>query len=243
MAYSTLADVFSTARFRTGLSTSDFADNNTALLSMANKHYRKIVMELIGNNEDWYATITSVNLTDGGSPYQLSSDSSLSGGGNIKVLRVEVTYDGSNWAVATPVQYSQIATPTITETDVDNNFSTSEPYYSIFNNNIYLLPDADASVSAGMRIFEVTRRKELTASTNVFADRDGTGDYQLPKEFMEMMEDYLVADFYERLGKFQEATQTRMATDARLKDLAKKFSHRDENFDMNMSTDYTDYGE
>jgi len=244
MAYITLSDVLNSARFRTGTSTSDFADTNTGLLGLANKHLRKISLTLIDNNEDWYATITAASLSSGVNAYALTSDSSLSGGGNITLNRLEVTYDNSEWKVATAMDYEQMSTPTALIADINANFSTSDPYYAIYGNSIYLFPVPTADVSGGLRKFEVVRQGEATNSSFFFNMATGSSLYQLPKEFMEPLEDFVTADIYERIGKLQEATATRNAGEARLQQLKEQFSPRNEDFDMNMGTNaYEDYGE
>jgi len=242
--YITLSDVFNSARFRTGTSTSDFADTNTGLLGLANKHLRKISLSLIENNEDWYATITTASLVNGTQTYALSSDSSLSGGGMITLNRLEVTYDGSEWQVATPMDLEQTSVPTALTADINANFSTSEPYYAIYGNNIYLFPVPTADVSGGLRKFEVVRQGEATNSSFFFNMATGASLYQLPKEFMEPLEDFLTADIYERIGKVQEAIATRQSGETRLEQLRRQFSPRNEDFDLNVGTNaYEDYGE
>lgn len=242
--YITLSDVLNSARFRTGTSTSDFADTNTGLLGLANKHLRKISLALMDNNEDWYSTITTASLVANTQAYSLTSDSSLAGGGNIFLNRLEVTFDGSEWQVATPLDYEQIGTPTALAADISTNFSTSEPYYALYGNSIYLFPIPTANVSGGLRIFETVRQGEATNSSFFFTNATTSSSYGVPKEFMEPLEDFLTADIYERIGKVQEAIATRQQAEARLAQLKSQFSPRDEGFDLNVTTNaYEDYGE
>lgn len=244
MSYVTLSDVFNSARFRTGTSTSDFPDTNTALLGLANKHFRRIAVALIENNEDWFATITTASLVSSLNSYSLSTDSSLSGGGNIKVLRAEITYNGTDWQVMTPLNLEQIQSPTALVADVNNMFSTSEPYYALFNNQFMPLPVPTANVSGGLRIFEAVRRKEISGSSLIFGGADDTFTVQLPKEFMEPLEEFLVGDIYERIGKSQEAQGARDQGTLRLEQLRRSFQPRNYDFDLNVGSNaFQDYGE
>jgi hypothetical protein len=244
MAYNTLSDAFQNARFRTGTTTTDFADTSGPLISLANKHFRRIVMSLIDNNEDWFAKISPASLVSSLSAYNLSSDSGTSGGGNIKVLRVEISYDGVNWYVASPVDYEQITPATALNSDVNDYFSTDEPKYAIFNNQIMPLPVPTQNVPGGLRIFEVVRRKEISGSSIQFMDSDDTMTIQLPKEFMEPLEDFITADIYERIGKMPEAKESKKTGAERLEQLRKQYTPRNNDFDLNMSTSaYDDYGD
>lgn len=244
MAYTTLSDVFQNARFRTGTSTSDFADSSAPLLSLTNKHLRKIVTALRDNNEDWYAVITNVSLSSGVQAYALSSDSSTSGGGNLQVNRLEITYDGTNWCVGTPLDLEQIGDSMSTMALVNNEFSTSEPYYAIYGNSIYTFPVATTDVASAMRVYEVVRQGEVTNASVTFNAVTNASFFNMPKEFMEPLEDYLTADLYERIGKIQEATVARQTADTKLDGLRREFQPRNQDFDLNVGTNaYHDYGE
>lgn len=244
MAYGTLSDIFSSARFRTGTSTSDFSDSSTNLISLANKHFREVVTAINQNNEAYYASITLASLSSGIGNYALSTGSSLSGGTNWKVLRVEVTYDGSNWNVATPVSLTDPSTSLARIADINDQFSSAVPYYAVYNNQLYTLPVPTADVASGLRIYEVKQQKELTSANNVFTDTLATNDYQMPKEFMSYIEDALTADIYERIGKIQEALTTRQGAKASLEELRRQFSPRVEDPHVVMvSNAFSDYGE
>lgn len=244
MAYATIEDSIVAARFRTGTSATDFASTNAGLMALVNKHLRKISLALHDNNEDWFATITNVSLSSGIQSYALSADSGTSGGGNITVNRVEISYDGTNWVVATPLDYEQIATPTNSIQNVNDNFSTTQPFYATYGNLIYTFPWAVQDVASGMRVFEVVRQGEASNSSVQFNSVTNASLYNLPKEFMEPFEDFLVADLYERIGKTQEAMASRQAGESRLEQLRVQFQPRNEDFDLNVTSNaYEDYGE
>lgn len=245
MAYTTLSDIFTSARFRTGTSTSDFADTNAGLMSLTNKYFRRIVTELVDLNEDCYATISTASLSSGINAYTIDQDSTTFGGGTKKLLRLEMTHDGSNWHVATPIDMEQIGVGTALTADINNEFSPEEPFYSVFGNTLRIFPVPTTDVSGGLRLFQVQRQREISNSSNVFGDATGSSlQAMLPKEFMEPLEDFITADIYERIGKTQEAIAARQGGENAIARLKQQFSRRNEDFDLNVGTNaYEDYGE
>lgn len=69
-----------------------------------------------------------------------------------KVKRVELTYDGVNYHVASPLDAGSRSTPTDT-TSIAANFSEEHPYYDIVGNSIIVYPVPTATQAAGLKVF------------------------------------------------------------------------------------------
>ena len=127
--FQTLTDVYSDVRFNAGKDSNTLEDAD--LLRIANKYYFPMFRELVDLNEELYAEISSADLVASQREYILPTDSSSTpfGGGLIKLQRVEISYDGSNWYVASPISLQEIATPTILDVDLNNIYAKSSPVY------------------------------------------------------------------------------------------------------------------
>lgn len=81
----------------------------------------------------------------------------------IKIDRVEVTYDGTNWYKAEPLDINEIGSATDTTSNADN-FSTDKPYYDMRGDSLYLYPTPTAAVTGGIKIWIVREPDEFTTS-------------------------------------------------------------------------------
>lgn len=71
----------------------------------------------------------------------------------LKLKRVELMADGSNWYPCAKIDIGEIATPLGNESDVTNNFSNTTPYYSIIGNKILILSGTLTAVANGIRYY------------------------------------------------------------------------------------------
>lgn len=88
----------------------------------------------------------------------------------MKIKRVDITYDGSTWYRADPLDTANVGFGMGDDSDVDENFTTTEPKYRAVGNLIEVYPRAtSAQVSAG-----ATVRLEYTPSFEHFTTSDTT---------------------------------------------------------------------
>ena len=83
--------------------------------------------------------------------------------GLLKVKRVEVTYDGTNWYKAEPFDINMRGKATDT-TSIANDFSTAAPYYDAEKQSVKLYPIPSSNVTAGLKIWYVREPSEFTSS-------------------------------------------------------------------------------
>lgn len=92
--------------------------------------------------------------------------------GVLKIKRVDVTYDGSNWYRATPWDSGVPMWGMGNETNVDANFIKQAPQYDVQYNSLFIAPLAVASdVSAGASI-----RVQWERNVTLFTTSDYTTD-------------------------------------------------------------------
>jgi hypothetical protein len=96
------------------------------------------------NNTTTLATSTT-NLVASQQDYALPSNC-------LKVKRVEVSYDGTNWYQASPFDINERSGATTTS-EIADDFSTTQPYYDLQNNSILLYPIPSANSTAGLKLW------------------------------------------------------------------------------------------
>jgi len=206
-SYQTLANVFSDVRYLSGKDSTTLEDAD--LLRIANKYYLLMVRELVDLNEDLYAEISYTDLVSGQREYLLPYDDTAGtaanlqyyGGGLIKLQRVEVTYDGSEWKVADPISFQEIERATITDVDLNQQFDKSDPKYWFKDRSLWIAPvpgsgDSVAAGNHGLYIFWVRRPGEMTA-TSAIPD--------LPKDFLSVLVEGMLIDVYRKYGRTADA--------------------------------------
>ena len=170
-SYQTLTDVYSDVRYNSGKDSNTLV--NSDLLRLANKYYRLMVRHLIDLNEDLYAEISNTALVANQREYPLPTDSITTyGSGLIKLQRVEIAYDGSNWRVADPISQQEIVDPTVLNADLNNTFDKSDPVYWFKDRSIWIAPvpsssDSVAANNTNLYIFWIKRPNEMTAGTDI----------------------------------------------------------------------------
>lgn len=199
--YQTLGNVYTIVRSLANKDSNTLTD--ATLLAFANKYYYLLVRELVGLGEELYAEIASTALVADQREYSLPTDdtSSTFGGGAIKIQRVEVAYDGSNWHVATHIPFTEIRTPTILDADIDSEYSKDFPKYYVKDRSLFLVPtpDSDDSVAGGntnLRIFWIKRPNELTSSSSI---------PDLPKDWLAVLQEGMLYDVFRKFGRTADA--------------------------------------
>ncbi len=200
-SFQTLDNIYTIIRSISNKDTTTLTD--ATLLSFANKYYLQIVRELIALNEEFYAEISSADLVADQREYPLPIDDTTTpfGGGLIKIQRVEISYDNSNWYVAEHIPFSGITTPTILDADINNAYSRTSPKYYIKDRSVWLIPTPDSAddvtaSNAGLRIFWVKRPGELTVKTDI---------PDLPKDWLSVLQEGMLYDVFRKFNRTADA--------------------------------------
>jgi len=83
----------------------------------------------------------------------------------LKIKRVEITYDGTNWYKAEPMDLAERGSVS-DSTTVNNDFDTTEPFYDTTDNSLFLYPIPTAASSSGLKIWYEEEITELSATTD-----------------------------------------------------------------------------
>ena len=157
--------------------------------------------ELVDLNEELYAEIASTALVANQREYSLPTDSaSTFGSGLIKLQRVEISYNGTNWYVANPISLNEIGTPTILDADINNAFDKSSPKYWFKDRSVWIAPvpastDSVAGGNTNLRIYWVKRPNEMTA----------VGDIpEIPKDFLSILAEGMLVDVFRSFGRISD---------------------------------------
>lgn len=206
--FQTLGNIYTIVRSLANKDSNTLSD--TTLLAFSNKYYYLMVRELIGLNEELYTNICVADLVSNQSEYTLPTDSTSSAfaGGAIKIMRVEVSHDGTNWYVAKPIDLTSQAHATIfssttgpTVATINQNYTQPSPKYAFFDRSIWLFPipvstDDVAASNANLRIFVVERPDELTSSSSV---------PDLPKDWLAVLQEGILYDVFRKFGRTSDA--------------------------------------
>ena len=164
----TYAQLVSHARFLTGgITTSDWSAAEITV--SLNNWYHKVVSIILDSQDDWdFDDPNHANASNFPKAFNLTANTQLVSldvltNKILKVSRVDVSYDGTNWYKAEPIDQGEIGTA-IDSTTVNNNFSTTKPYYDLQGTYIYLYPIPTASVTSGLRVFYTREVDEFTTS-------------------------------------------------------------------------------
>lgn len=132
---------------------------NAALLNQftrrINEWYQKVVTMIFISQDNWNwddsnATdypIASTNLVANQQDYPIPVNL-----GMLKVLRVDITFDGTTWVRCNPIDVQSIV-QAADSTTTANDFSTQSPCYDIKSNAFFLYPVPTRNVTAGLKVW------------------------------------------------------------------------------------------
>ena len=160
--------------FTTGLPDGAISGDSTQLAyftSLVNEVYYDVVTERMRAQDTWdfddtnwtdYAVATTP-LVAGQRDYSLQTDPNM-----FKIKRIDVSYDGSTYYRANATDSGRFEFGIGNDSDVDSQFSKTEPAYDVKADYIWLYPRAEAAdVTAGGKI-----RAEYTRVLDVFTTAD-----------------------------------------------------------------------
>jgi hypothetical protein len=152
------------ARFLTNTNTTTFSDAD--LNAAINFYYHDIVNEILASMDGWdfQGETATADIVSGQAEYILPTDI-------LKIKKIDVTYDGTNWASAKFFDVSEKKFP-LDGTTVARAFSQNAPEVDLYDSSIFLYPTPSANVIAGIKIYYEKEVSELSADTDepVFAE-------------------------------------------------------------------------
>ena len=150
--------------------------------SLINSNYHKVVTIILGSQDEWdfddinhtdYAILTA-DLVANQQDYTIAASEKV-----LKIKRLEVSYDGTNWYKAEPFDINERGTATDT-TSVNQDFESTKPFYDLTANAIFLYPTPTANSTGGLKIWWTREIDEFTTS-------DTTQEPGIDEPFHEMI--------------------------------------------------------
>lgn len=166
--YMTIGDISTKITMLTNVDTNGYT--NAQRLIDINQWYQKAATMILeaqdesdfddARNSDY--PIMTTSLVAGQRDYSIPVSEKV-----LKIKNVQVTYDGTNWFKAEPLDINELAEATSNVTTTDGMFSTTAPRYDVQYNSIFIYPTASqAQVTAGaaMKVQWTRQVTEFTSS-------------------------------------------------------------------------------
>lgn len=139
-------------------------DNTDALLSdvhldtLLNARNQDVCNAILKTNESFFDVIDqSIDLVDGTSNYDLPDLDSNNRTRVIRISRVEIAYDGTNYHRARPVETQDLPTSNY----IDDSYSTLSPAFYLLGDQIYFIPTPTENQTNAVKIWYTQRQLDL----------------------------------------------------------------------------------
>lgn len=161
-----------------------YISGNATLLKQftaaCNVYYNKVITSILKSQDEWdfddsnYTDfpILTTDLVSSQQDYQLPTKT-------LKINRVEISYDGTNWYKAEPLDVREVGDATDT-TSIGNNFDETRPYYDTIGQSILFYPIPDAAVTGGLKIW-------VAREVDYFTSADTTQEPGFDETFHDMI--------------------------------------------------------
>ncbi len=145
-------------RFITDTDTTTFT--NADLDASLNMYYDLFCTEIIDSMDEWdfNGEIATTDFVANQQEYVFPTTI-------LKIKRIELTYDGSNWYLASPMDINEVGSATDT-TSIRNNFVVQEPHYDLMDTSFMVYPIPTANVTGGVKIWFEELETQLSADTD-----------------------------------------------------------------------------
>ena len=125
-----------------------------------NNYLHLFVNEAIQSMDGWdfQGEIATTDLVASQQEYVFPSDI-------LKIKRIEITYDGTNWYKVRFVDINE-RDETNDTTTIGNEFNTQDPYADLHDQSLFLYPIPTTNVTAGLRIWYENLTDELATDAS-----------------------------------------------------------------------------
>jgi len=180
-----------------------------------NRRYHEMEDIIRDANEDYFTKTSTINLVSGTELYDLPEDAN--GFSEVaRIIRVEVSYDGSNYNLA---DYTTIQKRVTTEDNTDGAYAFTFPEYYLLGDQIGFLPIPNSS-SGVVKLWYSQSLPDLANSSDVSLmplryDRLialGAAIGALRKDFYFVEAERLKDDYYNNLKRVQQHFKPRAET-------------------------------
>ena len=126
-----------------------------------NKWYQEISADVLLSMDEWdvQGEIATASLVANQEEYTWPSDL-------LRIKRIEVTYDGTNWYRVHPIDIQEPEVSIATDANINEEFSTNDPRYDTHDNSIFLFPVPTANSTNGLKIWYEKEVAELSSNSD-----------------------------------------------------------------------------
>jgi hypothetical protein len=197
----TLSTLQSQVRFLTNTDTTSYSDSDVNANLTRWAHL--FTAEILDAQDCWdfQGEIAYANLVANQREYTFPTDI-------LKIKRIDLKLDGTNWVTARWVDESEISTPISSETDITENFSNEEPYVSLFDKSIFIFSGTITSVTAGIKIWyneEIVGYDSESADITSFSD--STDRPNIAEAFQRGLVYGAAKDWFDKYGEDNQSTK------------------------------------
>lgn len=161
----TISDINTYVTSRTGADTTAYSAANR--LISTNRWYHKVTDMIFDSLLNYSHDDLNVSTEAIVSKNTVSNQEYVALGVSDEILsiqRVEVSYDGTNYYKAEPISQRQIPTSIVNQDVINNEFSTTKPYYEHKGQLLYLYPVPTSSVTNGLKLWVQREADEYTSA-------------------------------------------------------------------------------
>lgn len=215
-------------RFLTNTNSTTYTDAD--LDASINSYYHQFVNYILEAMDDWdfQGESATTDLVASQQEYIFPSDI-------LKIKRVEVTYDGTNWFKANFFDINERTKP-LDSTSVSQDFETTSPYVDLYDNSVFLYPVPTSAVTGGLKIWYEKEATELSSATDepVIAEAYQKGlCYGASKDYFEK--------FQEKQGYLNKARGASNNLEKIVNDMKNFYRKKNQDRDYVVLPSYVDY--
>lgn len=141
-----ITTLISQTRFLTNTDSSSYSDAD--IQANLTRWSHLFTTEILDIQDDWdfQGEIATADLVANQREYVFPADI-------LKIKRIELKLDGSNWRVANFIDEAEIGTSIASEEDIVRRFNNTNPYVSLFDRSIFIYSGTISDVTAGIKIW------------------------------------------------------------------------------------------
>lgn len=169
-----------------GFSDGKITGNTTlkaVITSLLNAEYSQIISAIFESQDEWDWDDSNQTTFPIATASMVANQRDYTLPALLKIQRVDVTYNGTDWYKAQPISPGEIQVGMGDDSDLDAYFSKTAPRYDVRGNSTLIYPRASSDeVAAGAMV-----RIEFLRSQDFFTTSDSTQEPGIDEPFHEML--------------------------------------------------------
>lgn len=189
-----------------------------------NDAYDIIVASITDTIPDFFTKQSTASSVAGQDVYNLPSDFQ-------KAVLVSISYDGTNWVRALPL--NNIGQALDIQQSATTNFDESQPFYYIYKNKIGFLPEFTVTLSNNIKLW-------YAYNPELMSEDDDEPD--LPRRLQSIMKYYAYANYLDQNDEHAAAERMRQRFDVQLMQMVNQLAEQQVDQPRSVEVDYDSQG-